>query len=46
MRAQASEQMMGLAVWGLVFGVLLVGFTMFAAVTIATWPNAVQAGLY
>ena len=45
MRVQASEQMMGLAVWGLMFAILLAGFTMFAAVTIATWPNAALAGL-
>jgi len=37
--------MMGLAVWGLVFAILLVGFTTFAAVTIATWPNAALAVL-
>jgi len=46
MRMQASEQMTGLAVWGLMFAILLAGFTAFAVVTIATWPNATQAGLY
>jgi len=45
MRMQASEQMMGLAVWGLMLAILLVGFTTFAAVTIATWPNAALAVL-
>jgi hypothetical protein len=46
MRTQASEQVTGLAVWGLMFAILLVGFTTFAVVTtIATWSNASLAGL-
>jgi hypothetical protein len=45
MRMQASGQK-GLAIWGLVLATLLVGFTTVAAMTIATWSTAAQAGLY
>ena len=45
MRVQASGQT-GLAVWGLVLATLLVGFTTVAAVTVATWSTAAQAGWY